>query len=66
MHRFGAVAAEQRKVVYLARAAGLDDQAGRRAQAFATRCWWIAERASSAGIATRSRSTRRSEMMMIE
>src|SRR5256885_9750173 len=25
-------------------------------------CWWIAERASSAGIATRSRSTWRSEM----
>src|SRR5204862_8100646 len=35
MHRFGAVAAEKRKVVHLARAAGLDDQAARRAQALA-------------------------------
>ena len=32
MHRFGAVAAEQREVMYLARRAGLDDEAGRGAQ----------------------------------
>ena len=33
VHRFGAVAAEQREVMHLTRRAGLDDEAGRGAQA---------------------------------
>jgi len=53
MHRFGPIAAEQSEMVHLARRAGLDHQARAGAQALATRCWWIADKASNAGIATR-------------
>ena len=53
VHRFRAVAAEQREMVHFARGAGLDDEARCWCAApCPTRCWWIAESASSAGIAT--------------
>ncbi len=55
MDRFGAVAGEQREVMHLARRAGLDDEAGRRAQALA---------APDAGGSPRSRAAPESASMV--